>query len=189
MILVVAGLGRCGSSLTMHMLRAGGFPVLFTKHMSLEHEGMTRLPKENLWLKDNHAIKINDPHLNILPKGQFEYRFIWLTRNPKQQALSYRKMNLANSRSYLEKRDIRSSIRNKIKFIRKAEPKCQAIFKKLSSYPVLHCTFEDIIKDPELYAHHLKIIASPTFYLDKNKMAVVVKPRTSDCYDGLMELE
>jgi len=182
-ITVVASLGRAGSSLTMKMLSAGGLPVLANKPGSLEHSGMTLLPEYHHWLEDGYAVKINDPHIYTPPSGR-DYQFIWLTRDPKQQALSMAKLNLA-TRPQIERRKPRASIRYKMKFIKKSEPKCEALFKRISRRPVLHITFEELLADPLWCAEQMhEVVDRP---LDIDVMAAVVKNRSSDNYPGLME--
>lgn len=185
MILVVSSFGRAGSSLVMKMLQAGGYPILANKPGSLEHTGMTQLPAYSAWLKDGYAVKINDPHLFIPPEN-FDYQFIWLSRDPKQQAKSMIKLNRV-TRPYKENRSERTSMRFKMQFIKKSTPKCIKLFKRLSNRPIIYIQFEELLADP---AKTVSNIAQEIEQkLDLVKMAKIVKPRKTTVYPGLMELE
>ena len=185
MILVVSSFGRAGSSLVMKMLQVGGYPVLANKPRSLEHTGMIQLPAYSAWLKDNYAVKINDPHL-FIPPEDFDYQFIWLSRDPKQQAKSMIKLNKA-IRPYKETRSERASMRFKMQFIKKSTPKCIKPFKRLSNRPIIYVQFEELLADPTKIVS--EIAQEIEQKLDLIKMAKVVRPRKTTVYPGFMELE
>ena len=150
MITLVCGLGRCGTSLTMKMLKRGGMPLFADKAGSHEHSRMTTLPKENYWVAyaDNHALKVNDPHIYIPPTG-LDYCAIWLTRDPNQQAKSMMKLNTALGK---KEPGLRSSYRKKVRWIKRSEPKCYSLLNRLSKRKFIHYTFENIISNPLDYA-------------------------------------
>lgn len=90
---IVTGSARCGSSLTMRMLEAGGFPV---------HHGGNRTSYETPEANDiafgrvtsvkhlaGKAIKVLEPHQGAtLALEESPIAWIYLTRNAKQQAMS-----------------------------------------------------------------------------------------------------
>jgi hypothetical protein len=91
-VTLVCGFGRCGSSLVMQMLRAGGMAVT-GNWPAFEAEQANGAAFNAAWVSQQHgsAVKVLDIHRPeiALPAGQ--YRSIWLDRDPYQQALSHAK--------------------------------------------------------------------------------------------------
>jgi hypothetical protein len=94
-ITLVCGFGRCGSSLTMQMLAAGGMPVL-GEHPAYEVSGAlatapsgNRLQAAFLERCEGQALKLLDPHRFLLPRR--DYRVLWLSRDYHEQARSQAK--------------------------------------------------------------------------------------------------
>jgi len=85
---LVCGHGRCGSSLMMQMLQAGGFPV-FGDYPAFEPDevGFSRNTETLLPLIEGRAAKILDPQLTQWPALP-NVRVIWLDRDRNNQALS-----------------------------------------------------------------------------------------------------
>ena len=71
----------------MQMLAAGGMP---TPHSSFPSYEITKGTPMVLGELYGGAVKILDPHINRPPMGP-DYRFIWIDRNPEQQAKSMAK--------------------------------------------------------------------------------------------------
>ena len=187
MITLVCGLGRCGTSLTMTMLKQGGLSVFADKPGSYEHSRMVTLPENSFWVQyaDNHALKINDPHL-YTPPSNLDYCAVWLTRNPNQQARSMMKLNTVLGK---KEQGSRTSYRKKVRWIKRSEPKCHALLKKLTKNRVLHYTFEHIISDPFTYAEALvELIKFPVAPPDVEAMAACVEARTTDSLKIPMEV-
>lgn len=84
----VCGHGRCGSSLMMQMLQAGGFPV-FGDYPAFEPDevGFSRDPETLLPLISGRAAKILDPQMTTWP-DILNVKVIWLDRDRNNQALS-----------------------------------------------------------------------------------------------------
>ena len=123
-ITVVAGNGRCGSTLVMAMLRLGGMRTLGDQ-VSGEDDRVLGLPAKWRFLSEavGGAVKILDPHRHTPPalsltttmtllrsshgsppltaalvgalSEPLEYRFIWVSRDKHEQAKSFRKWGLA----------------------------------------------------------------------------------------------
>lgn len=97
---IVAGFGRCGSSLVMQMLHAAGFPVT-GEYPSFERDeyntGGLSPPAG--------ASKILNLECNPPPAGA--YRWVWLDRSPAQQAKSQAKFLLELSGIRMSRRDVR----------------------------------------------------------------------------------
>lgn len=95
MIRLVCGSGRCGSSLAMQMLQAGGVEVV--------GHGPYFEPKETVWhqfdvdwlIKQAGVVKLLHPIPAIYKFPPGEYRSIWLTRCIKDQAKSILKFTMA----------------------------------------------------------------------------------------------
>lgn len=98
----VCGFGRCGSTMTMAMLHAGGVPPLDIAHdLSYETDAPTDIYHVDL---TGRAVKLLDftthyplptappthpaAHWPHDVPGVYEWRFIWLDRDPTQQARS-----------------------------------------------------------------------------------------------------
>jgi len=86
---IVSGFGRCGSSLVMQMLAAGGYPTV-GEYPAYEVEAPEVLTEAFLAAHDGMAIKVLDLHVYPLPVGP-AYRVIWLDRDYRQQARSMAK--------------------------------------------------------------------------------------------------
>ena len=85
--IMVAGLGRCGSSLVMQILSAAGLPCL-GEYPSFECDAVNigrDIPK--LLSMRGTAMKILDPHQSEWPV-RFDAKIIWLNRDPTNQAKS-----------------------------------------------------------------------------------------------------
>ncbi len=92
--LLVCGLGRCGTSLCMSMLEAGGVPVC-GKYPAYEDDCILRdqiSAGEILFLYAGKAVKWLDPKLHPRDHLQGMAAIIWLSRDPKEQAKSQLKM-------------------------------------------------------------------------------------------------
>jgi hypothetical protein len=97
-IIVVCGLGRCGSSLTMQMLNAGGIKCN-GEYPTFEHDKGSLGGNDPYWLltQNGKATKILLPHLYEFKAG--DYQFIWVDRDPFEQAKStFKFMHLINNR-------------------------------------------------------------------------------------------
>ena len=73
---IVTGFGRCGSTMLMRMLDAGGMPVVADSRASFESE-LFRVPKPTDWQQyRGRAIKVLDPHRWCFPSAQ-DVRFLF----------------------------------------------------------------------------------------------------------------
>lgn len=119
--LVVAGLGRCGLTMTCKMLDAGGASVAGTPP-AYEPD-----PESITWETD--AVKMVDPIGNELsdlfpPPGRC--RWVWMLRDPKEQARSMAQMLSATGRDVHYRRlmkTIRPGTRQHMRWLsRRGEP-------------------------------------------------------------------
>ena len=91
MITIVSGFGRCGSSLVMQMLEAGGMPCS-GEYPAFEDEAGNLLLADMLSLDymqtlEGKAVKLLDPHRGKIPKGP-EYHVLGCSRDYGEQARS-----------------------------------------------------------------------------------------------------
>ena len=179
MITIVAGLGRCGSSLVMSMLKAGGIPLFANRQGSHEHTLTKLLPSTHEWMHQSEdcAVKILDIQIHT-PPPTHEYKMIWCVRDPKQQALSM----LKHKPDQLARR---TSLRKKERWIIEETPKCMKIIQRLGRYLVI--PFEITLKHPDTIAASLA--AHLGVALDEAVMAAVVKKRSPEVYTGFLEEE
>jgi hypothetical protein len=93
--IIVSGFPRCGSSLTMQLLRAGGLPVTGEGPLFETAEAVTGLnPWPPAWR--GCAVKVLAPYAAArLPQRMADTVILWLHRNPIEQAQSSVKMGVA----------------------------------------------------------------------------------------------
>lgn len=175
MIIIVSGLGRCGSSLTMQMLDAAGIPCN-GKYPAFESpRGGLSLQDPN-WLtkQQGKATKILLPYLyKFLPA---DYRFIWVDREPIHQACStmkFKHMLIAPEKN-------QKMVASNITKMAHAYPKDkEKAFKQMRKFgQVLTITFEELINTPNTTA--LFISEYLNMKLDTTKMTSVVIPRSTN---------
>lgn len=180
---IVSGLTRCGSSLTMQMLHAGGMPISCApgnEAVSGEHDSQTEALKIlALGQAGGMAIKCLDPHRFLIPPNG-NYIFLWCHRDFKEQAKSICKFSKALGIPIN---------RNALKVIEKSllpdTKDCLVKLKKLG--PVHKFLFEDTIIDPMIASTAIAFILKDVITLDVAKMAAVVIDRNTGCYDGFLE--
>jgi hypothetical protein len=178
--IAVAGLARCGTTLTMNMLHAAGIPcigcapafeVAEINHRAVSRDFLNRYP--------GHAFKHLDPHLAPLPR-ELPLLVIWLDRDPKEQAKSQAKfvtvlMGLPTP--------TRAHIRRMAQGLKRERPVALAQY---NGCPRLVLQFEEVLKEPRTAA--LQIAAFLRAYwglLDIDRMAAQVRSRTPECQPGL----
>lgn len=140
-VILVCGFGRCGSSLVMQMLDAGGVPTI-GEYPAFEDD-RTGLDRDPQWIaaQCGKALKLLDPHY---PDGRLipgNYKIIWLDRDHKQQARSQAKfarllMGLPIDRAWV--RALAGSYQKDL-------PVALKILQDRG--PVLRVRFEDILND------------------------------------------
>jgi len=182
-IIVVSGLTRCGSSLMMQMLHAGGYPISCepgNENVSGEHsDQISTLREIALGLADGKAVKSLDPLNFPLPSGK-NYTFLWMQRNYYEQAKSitkFMKIFLGVNQNRRQTREIEASL-----------PKeTDQSIKYLSKLGIVHrFNFEDCILKNDIVIDKLSMIVSG---LNTSPMKSVVVERDIKCYDGMLEAE
>ncbi len=186
--IIVAGLGRCGSSLVMQMLAAAGAPCVGTYPDFEDAVSVLLDPRDTEAQREfyntckGRAVKLLDPHLNQPPIG-LDYRCIFLSRHPVEQAKSMLKLlGMANNRK--ARKAMEQSVRTDTGRARLA-------MTKIGDGRYLNITFENLIHDPEGTA---RVIADwvRTYRgqpLDVAAMARCVRRRPATCLPHMLELE
>lgn len=181
-VIVVAGLGRCGTSMLMQMLAAGG--IACVGEAPAYEDARTEASVEAGWFETlaGQAVKILDPHLVGVPAAQWEAMVILLERRHSEQAKSMGKMLRLLEGLPIEKRHvtrIEKSLRIDSATVRSA----------LSGLPQLRLQFEEVLANPMAAATAIENFLAPCFVVDTRRMAAAVRPRMSQCAPGLdMEL-
>lgn len=145
--ILVCGAGRCGSSMVMQMLSAGGVPCAGA-FPSFEPDESGHIPLKQDWLLTlrGRAAKVLDPHRG-LRSSPVPLRVIWLNRDPKQQARSQAKF----FREFLGESLPRNATRKLAASYSADKAAAMAIFRRLNA-PVMELHFERIIDMPRTAA-------------------------------------
>lgn len=174
-ITLVCGFGRCGSSLVMQMLEAGGMPVT-GEYPAFEASDIVTpgfIDSARLQGIKGGALKLLDPQHYAIPRDVSTHA-IWCRRDPAEQAKSHAKFLREmvgispnrEQRASLE-RSFRADSKDAIRSLREAGIK-----------HILDLRFEDMICRPRVTAEQLALFLGD---LDADKMAAVVVPRFPDC--------
>lgn len=185
-IVVVTGFGRCGSSLVMQMLDAGGYPVYGGRYgyPAYEADEVTSLPDASRWLAaaEGKAVKILDVHRHTPPRGR-RYRWIWLDRDPEQQARSQLKFGFF---MFGVETDLETAVPKFTESYRGDRPQCWRVMERLGG-EILTLRFEELLSDPEGTAAKLGAFLRSGFKVES--ASTVVRSRPSDCLPYLLELQ
>lgn len=184
--IIVAGLGRCGSSLVMQMLDTAGIPTV-GNWPAFEDDIIFRLhtleaQREFYERCMGRAVKLLDPHLRKPPIG-LDYRCIFLTRHPREQAKSMLKLNGVPASRHA-RRAMEQSVRRDTERARLA-------MTQIGSGRYYNLPFENIIHDPLGCAEALASYLQPPRgrYYDVEAMAKCVRRRPATCLPYMLELE
>lgn len=184
---IVSGVGRCGTSMLMAMFEAGGFPVL--GEPPLYDQPMKRFVSirdcldeiSTHWYEptEGAATKMLFPFLQNL-KTERAYRFIWLVRDPLQQAASQAKFAFANGGPAAEREDLRRLARNNMGLAIEG----LKIHEKFADGSMMYSRrFEWCLGQPEQLARDLASYTEAD--LDLDAMVAVVRKRSGDCSTDL----
>lgn len=176
--IAVCGFGRCGSSLVMQMLAAGGVPCL--GEFPAFEDDLAREPMTAAFASAcaGRAVKLLDPQRVGLPPGA---RVIWLDRDTAEQAKSFAKfLRMVAGRPC--SRDQRRSIERGL-FADRREA-----MRSIGGRQVLKLCFEQLLAEPAAAASQLGAFTDwPAF--NAAAAAGAVRHRTPRCApDMAMEL-
>lgn len=179
-ITIVCGFGRCGTSLVMQMLDAGGMPVhdSWPAYEDTEAHGSNRTLMDTL---PGKAVKMLDHQLSSLT-GAHAYDFIWLDRDEREQAKSALKL-MATFGYPVDAGAVKTMARS----YAKDRPRTLARLRSFPGARMMRLRFEHIVACPFEAAQSLVNFVG--LALDRKAMERQVRPRSTQCLPGLLELE
>jgi len=178
--LLVAGLGRCGTSLLMQMLDAAGVPCV-GEFPDYEVPELNHAEPPLAWLEVQRgkAMKVLNPHLTRIPP-EFEAPVIWLDRNSREQAKSQIKFAASMMGDLLVTQSHVSRWHHSLR-----EERREALA-ALGDRPRLIIRFEQLIQEPFLISCHIAAFLGPWRVavgwrrpLRPHELAGAVRPRRS----------
>jgi hypothetical protein len=180
MIGFVAGFGRCGTSLTMAMLAAGGLPVV-GRGAIFEDPHFTPGRTNERWLlaQSGRIVKWVCPLSTYCPEAA-QGRILWLDRDPEEQARSQVKLALACGERWADPDAKASAIAAQIR-----DHTDRALSYASDQGPVARLSFEDLLSDPLESAKRIAAFFRPFGVLDVARASAVVRPRGAACADGM----
>lgn len=181
----VCGFGRCGSTMAMAMLKAGGVPFVDGSHPD---SGELRYLGPDTLAAVSHggAVKLLDWVLrDELPPA--DWRFIWLDRDPREQAKSTAKFIGSFGFDDIDE-DVLAASYNRDR------PRALGLLRALG--PVLVLQYEWVLARPKKYAHQIAMflatngralaVARPgELWFDVRAAAAVVHQRDGRCRPDL----
>lgn len=186
-VIIVAGLARCGTSLTMQMLQAGGVPCL-GEYPSFEHPCAASPAIDYLWLaaQRGRAVKLLDPHRGACSLRTIYATVIWLDRDPVQQAKS--QIKLCNA-IFPEMGAWRTPVKVISSSLIEERPQALAAA-GFGVHSWLTLPFENLIEKPMESAQQIqRHLAADGIDFDWQMAWRVVRARPTTCLDGLLEVE
>lgn len=176
--IIVAGLGRCGTSLVMQMLARGGIECI-GQWPSFEHEAVRHhVDAGFIAAAAGKAVKVLDPHRVGLPG---DVRVIWLDRDRREQARSQVKFVAALMGAHYDRAG-----RRRLEASLVADThRCMRV---IGQRPLMRLRFEVVIADPESISWQIQAFIGRDDF-DAASAAQAVQPRSPECLPGLdMEL-
>ncbi|WP_333676804.1 hypothetical protein [Dyella sp.] len=160
----------------MQMLAAGGIPCAGT-HPSFEDDRagpQQAIDREWFETLRGQAVKVLDPHINIIPDN-VPVRVVWLNRRPSEQAVSITKMmvlvaGMPKPNSTRRNRLLDAVIKD-----------TRVTKAALPAGPALYLDFEIILARPLAAAEKLAQFLGDAFTVNVPAMAAVVRPRQPQC--------
>lgn len=172
----VCGFGRCGSTMLMAMLDAGGIPPVATADPgTYEHDPTVTLAAADY---EGRAVKLLD---GTIPRDlpRIGWRIVWLDRDPIEQARSFVKF----ARGILEIPLPPGSHLLVAATYGRDRPRSIARVAKLG--PALTLAYEDVLADPRRAAAELGAHVADGRPFDVDAAAAVVHRRDPSCAPDL----
>ena len=168
-MILVAGLGRCGTTATCLLLRAGGAMMVDSPPT---FESVPLAQRGAGWFEVNggKVSKWLDPQLNRIP-AEVQARTIWLHRDSMEQGRSMLKL--------IGQQPRRATARVMARTIRADEPKGLAAAHRHG--PVMILNFETLVNDPALAAWRIADFIAPIVTIDPRAAQLAIAKRPSRC--------
>lgn len=189
--LVVAGLPRCGSSLVMSMLAAGGLDCVGAppgyEDSSIVHG--RPIDPQIYWGLGGWAIKVLDPHRNRLPTPSYQrdpHVVIWLDRNPIEQVKS--QVKFARAAGLIHRQSSNDELKKMFRRARGlAVTDRHACMVALRGARMLQVRFESLVLTPRIEAERIARFVAQHLgrNLDVAAMDARVIRRNPACADSL----
>lgn len=175
----VCGYGRCGSSMVMHMLAAGGVPIAG----GAEPPSYELPDIEDTWTIPlaGRAVKLLDAvlHSDLPPADR--WRLVWLDRDPVEQARSQVKFLEAMVGPLPEPREV--AVEQFARGYQRDRPHALGLLHGHGRVLVLR--YEQVLADPPAGARRLRELWPA---LDVDAAASVVHERDGRCLPGLPDV-
>jgi len=182
--ILIAGLGRCGSSLMMQMLYAAGVSTIGHWPAFEDDLEVAMRSDADAWhkLTAGKAVKILNPHVTP-PPAAGDYRTIFLTRSIEEQAKSTYKF-IGSHPSRADRRAMQTRLQGETRQARKA-------LTQLGTGMYFSIPFEELITRPRETAADIASYLSMRRPepLDAAAMAACVRERAPACLPYLLETE
>lgn len=171
-IMVVTGLPRSGTSMTMSMVENAGFPVL-TDHIRkaddnnpggyFEFEAVKQLHKNHTWLDDakGKVVKVVLPHIFKLPK-KYRYKIIFIKRDIGDVLMSQETMKKRNNPNY--------KISYNFSLYKQFEEELMKLdhwVEKNSNIEMLTLDYDQVVSNPLVSAEKMKVFLESKASLDE----------------------
>lgn len=175
--IIVAGLGRCGSSMLMQLLHSGGVPCVGEWPSFEDSRVRERVAPSFVAGCAGRALKVLDPQRVGLPG---DVRVIWLDRDHRQQAKSHAKFLAAMTGHQYDRAGRRALVGSLVR-------DTHAAMATIGSRPLVRLRFEEVLQNPLTTAFSLSQFIGVA--MDIDAAARAVKVRSPECAPGLdMEL-
>jgi hypothetical protein len=180
--IAVAGLGRCGSSLTLQMLAAAGFPVIGSYPSYEDSDELAALTWHPSF--EGRAFKLIDAHRwnELPPKLDL---LIWLDRDEAEQAASQIKFAMffqSMGQITTGTRDMRRQMAGLLRRDRRA---AKAALEQIAVGQRIEVAFEGLIRDAETEL----AAVSDALGQDIDWPRDVVVPRSAVCHHSMLEMQ
>lgn len=183
--IVIAGLGRCGSSLTMQMLQAGGIQCV--GDWPDFEDDRSGFPLDRPWFENLRGVAVKRLDMHRDPTMPREAIVIWLSRNSDQQAKSMLKILRSQFSGVADNRQARKAMSAGIE----KDTAKSTITIIGGTLPYIALGFEKLILEPAktiaMMAVFLKFHGG--YDLDREKAVSVIRPRSPDCLPGILEFD
>jgi hypothetical protein len=179
MIYLVTGMGRCGTSLVMQMLKYGGAdlgPVGSYGWPMFEDMRQTKVDAEE-WIHEYEGccLKWLGPDL-WPPAPGHDYKAVWLDRDSKQQAKSQIKLQRTKNKKDWGKHEEKAMLGEMIR----RRPLALRVLQRLGA-DILFMEFEDLIADCPGCAEEIDAHFGLGLDVEKMGLARVVGRKTTEC--------